>query len=111
MTRLVQFYYSILNLFRQDKLFGARRSGQWRRVRKDFIKGKVCAVCGGKKKLEVHHVVPVHLDKSLELEENNLIALCRGHHFLFGHLLSWWSYNPDIKEDARAWYNKIKTRS
>lgn len=90
---------------------GAERSPQWPKVRADFLATHgECAVCGSKKDLEAHHVKPFHLRRDLELDPNNLIALCRDHHFLFGHLCSWSSFNPNVREDAAAWRKKIKER-
>ena len=87
------------------------RSPGWRKVKKRFLeKNPECAVCGTKKKLEIHHVIPVHADKSLELEIKNLITLCDPHHFLYGHFLSWHSWNSEVRKDADIWNKKIKNR-
>ena len=48
-----------------------------------------------------------------ELDENNLITLCDGKsrcHLLFGHLLSWKSFNPNVVEDCKIWSEKINNR-
>ena len=97
---------------REDRLFGAKRNKNWRKIGKEFLKGKVCAVCGGKKKIIPHHKVPVHINPAIELEVSNLIALCDQHkcHFIFGHLGSWFSHNSAIEKDAEWFYNKIKGR-
>jgi len=91
-----------------------KRSGSWTKVRNDFIKlHPACMVCGITKYLEVHHCIPVHLDKDLELCPHNLITLCEGPcncHFVWGHLLNWKSYNPSIREDARIFAEKILRR-
>jgi 5-methylcytosine-specific restriction endonuclease McrA len=101
----------ILNLFQR---FGGRNP-KWREVRKIHLSiHNCCEVCGKKgsilNPLEVHHIVPVNMDKRLELDTNNLITLCREHHLLFGHLNSWKSYNQEVKEDSKLWKNKIKSR-
>ncbi len=103
----------LTNLFDRATIrLGAARSPQWREVRNKFIKEHpLCAVCGTKKKLEAHHVRPYHEFPALELDESNLIVLCREHHFLFGHFLSWFSHNPDVVSDSKIWYDKIKGRS
>ena len=36
-------------------------------------------------------------------EENNC-------HRAFGHFYSWFSYNPNVREDAAAWLEKVKNR-
>ena len=91
--------------------FGAR-SAQWPKVRAEYLKtNPVCQVCGSSVKPEVHHIIPVHIDPSKELELDNLITLCDKYcHFIFGHLMNWRSYNPDIIKDAQLYYQKIKER-
>jgi len=98
--------------------WGEQRSGKWPAVRKAFLSlpdNSKCAVCGGTKKLEAHHIKPFHLNKALELDPTNLIALCEGNsvmncHLLFGHLGNFKSFNKSVKKDAPAWDDKIKDR-
>jgi len=91
--------------------WGVKRSPKWEEVRKIFLcDHPECAVCHVRKKLNVHHIKPFHLFPALELVVTNLITLCRDHHFLFGHLLSWKSYNEDAVTDAHDWSDKINTR-
>ena len=78
-----------------------RRSRHWREVRKEHLKANpTCKMCGGRKRLQVHHILPVHLYPSLELDRTNLITLCRGKkygvdcHLLIGHLGDFKTYNP-----------------
>lgn len=89
------------------------RSLEWPRVRADHLKHSPgCAVCGETKNVSVHHVKPFHVYPALELEPGNLITLCEGrwHHILFGHLLNWSAWNPDVRLDAANWREKIKRR-
>jgi hypothetical protein len=72
-----------------------------------------CAVCGSTKSLEVHHIVPFHVDPGLELREHNLITLCDGLwglncHFVFGHLRNWRRANESVIEDSSHWNGKLK---
>jgi len=86
------------------------RSGEWRRVRDQFVeKFPVCAACGSSAALNVHHVIPFHVRPDLELDEWNLITLCREHHFRIGHdpdgpwrskKPSWSASNPLVREHA-----------
>ena len=104
----------LLNLF-QDRTFGAQRDAQWKNVRTEHLKKfPECAVCGKVGKIianNVHHCIPVHIDKSRELDiENNLITLCREDHYTFGHLKSWFSYEKDIKKISQEWREKIRNR-
>ena len=92
-----------------------KRSGKWPALRKKFLKGKSCAVCGGKKKLEAHHIKTFLMSPELELNALNLIPLCEGKksmncHLEIGHLGSYRSYNVTVIEDAAFWFNKIKSR-
>lgn len=105
----------LLNLIWGDRAFGATRSSKWGEVQKRHLKNEpLCVVCKTKGKilnpLNVHHVKPFHLDSSLELDDKNLITLCRNHHFLFGHFLNWKSFNQNVREDSSLWWNKIRTR-
>ena len=76
-----------------------RAWSRWQSLQKVFVKEhNYCEMCGWKKKLNVHHIVPRHVDSSLALDWNNLITLCRECHFRFGHFLNWQSYNPYIVE-------------
>jgi len=86
-----------------------RRHRKWRKLRKRFLKkNKVCACCGRKKKLEVHHIVPVHIDRSLELCYENLITLCESKkygitcHLFVGHKGNYKKFNPEVKDMASS---------
>jgi 5-methylcytosine-specific restriction endonuclease McrA len=62
----------------------------------------LCAVCGYKKKLEIHHITPCHVDMSLACDPDNFITLCRSCHFTFGHFHNFRKYwNPNIVEFAK----------
>lgn len=96
---------------------GAKRSSKWPKVRKEHLKkNPTCAVCGGKKKLEVHHVKCFHLHPDLELDPSNFITLCENKkdgincHLLVGHLGSYKSFNENAPTDAKFWYDKIHAR-
>lgn len=90
------------------------RASSWKKVRASFIKkNPACAACGNKKKLEVHHKLPYHVDPQLELSEENLIVLCEGPgncHYVWGHLLNWKAWNPLVVEDTHAFLEKISKR-
>ena len=99
-----------------DPLSSAPRSPMWPKVRATHLKAHpVCEVCGHNLDLEVHHIMPYHLKPELELSPDNLITLgtkcpTGNHHFFFGHLGSWQSYNKDVVADAAAWRKKMKER-
>jgi hypothetical protein len=80
---------------------GKARSGKWPRVRHAHLaKHPGCAVCGNVGDCDAHHVYPYHLFPELELDPENLITLCRGHHLFFGHLGEFSAFNPLVREHA-----------
>lgn len=97
------------------RTFGAARSSDWRRTQQTFITANpVCAFDGKPgtliNPLNVHHCEPFHLHPELENEWDNLITLCRFHHFWHGHLGSWRSHNSSVKSEAALLRSKIETR-
>lgn len=99
--------FSIFNII----IFGKRASG-WSKVRKKHLKKQpVCAACGNSRRLQVHHIKPVHKHPELELDENNLITLCASPcHLIFGHLKNWKSWNTEVVEDCEKYLTKLKER-
>lgn len=102
----------ISKLFNKLSTFDSSRSSQWSRVRKKYLeKYPTCQACGRYDDIEVHHVVPVHLNPDKELDENNLISLCGKYcHFTIGHLMDWKSWNNNVREDAETYLQKVKNR-
>ena len=93
----------------------SKRSSKWPAVRKAHLKQfPTCAVCGGTKKVEVHHIVSFVEDPSKELDPTNLITLCesKSHgvtcHLFVGHRGSYKKINPNVIEDAKIWNEKLK---
>jgi len=91
-----------------------KRSSKWPAVRKAHLqKFPTCAVCGGTKKLEVHHKASFSDHPELELEPTNLITLCEAskscnHHLFVGHLGDYKKINPTVVEDAEYWFKKLQ---
>lgn len=76
-------------------------SSKWSRVRKRHLKYEPrCAVCGTIKNLDVHHIIPMHIDPSRRYDPDNLITLCRKHHYEWGHLNNWRRWNPLIRQQV-----------
>lgn len=76
------------------------RSSHWPAVAHAHLKlHPACAACGATKDLDVHHVVPFHVDPSKELLESNLLTLCRLHH-LDAHCGDWKLWNPQAVNRA-----------
>jgi len=91
----------------------APRSPQWPRLRADWLLlHPTCAACGTKKDPEVHHIAPVWLFPSHELDLQNLITLCgNGCHLTWGHLHNYRSWNPTVVVDAAAFLAKVQARA
>lgn len=93
------------------------RSGKWPAVRRAHLEQHpVCAVCGGKENLEVHHKKPFHLHPELELDPANLITLCESKnngincHLAVGHIGNFKSLNATVEQDATYLNKKLKGR-
>lgn len=85
-------------------LFEGVRSGKWPSVRQKFIQmHPSCEACGSTKSLNVHHIFSFKDHPELELDHDNLITLCRTHHFLLGHSSNWANTNEKCKEEVRAY--------
>lgn len=95
-----------------NKIRYATRSYKWNTVRKQHLeKHPNCIACGRNKKLEVHHIKPVHLFPDLELDPSNLVTLCADPcHILFGHLMDFKSWNKSVVEDSKDYLTKVKDR-
>lgn len=94
---------------------GTKRSSKWPTVRRKHLeKFPTCAVCGGRDKIEVHHIQPFHAKPELELDPSNLISLCESKsfgivcHVLVGHCGNYKKINPDVVKDAAYWFSKLK---
>jgi hypothetical protein len=89
-----------------------KRSPKWRKVRKAYLKEHPCCeACGRKDGIEIHHVKDFSTNPELELDPDNLIALCsKTCHCLLGHLQHWASINPNIKIHAKLLLDEIKNR-
>jgi hypothetical protein len=92
-----------------------RRSSKWPALRLQHLKSSgECQVCGGKDKLEVHHIIPVHVDPSLELQPYNLITLCESGlrgvncHLFFGHLGNYKKWNIEVRSMAKIFSGLLK---
>lgn len=86
--------------------FTVPRSKLWPAVRKNWLKKQpLCQVCSRTTKLEVHHIIPFHIQPELELDPTNFITLCENEsaccHYIVGHCaLSWLKYDPNVIHDA-----------
>ena len=91
-----------------------RRSPKWIKVRSRHLqKHPQCEVCGGTKKLNVHHIKPYNHYPQLELEPENLVTLCEAKlkgvncHLWFGHLGNYKKINCNVLDDCTLWKLKL----
>ena len=94
-----------------------KRSSKWPKIRREHLREHPsCCLCGGMRKVEVHHIKPFHLHPELELSLDNLISLCENKkdgvncHLFFGHLGSFKSINENVTKDVKEWNDKILNR-
>jgi 5-methylcytosine-specific restriction endonuclease McrA len=90
------------------------RSARWPAVRAaHLLRQPTCKACGGRKRLEVHHLYPVHFPggDAVELEPANLLTLCRPCHLTVGHGGDWKAVNPTAALDADRWLTMIRGRT
>lgn len=107
---LSKLYWKIKDWWEgKPEQFGSR-SPEWRKLRNQYIKANPdCELCG-KKAEQVHHQIPVSVDKSKELDWENLMSVCSHCHFYYAHLGSYRSYNIIVKNDSEYWKWKRKYR-
>lgn len=93
---------------------GKRRHKDWPKVRDRFIAiHKRCALCKGKKRLEVHHIIPFHIMPELELMSDNLVVLCEDKryglncHLAVGHLGNYRRFNVNCLQDVVYWRSRL----
>ena len=94
-------------------LGGKLRSSGWYQFRKIHIK-KECCYCGRKgtflKPLQLHHLRPFHLFPEDELNPDNVETFCNECHLREAHLMSYKSFNINVKEKAKIMREEIKNR-
>lgn len=117
---LTHLYRMTLHAVR-DVSVDKKRSSHWPAVEhKWLISHPACAACGNTFNLNVHHVVPFHINPELELADGsdgkpaNLITLCmskeRHCHLLLGHGDSFKAFNQEIHRDATDHNEALKAK-
>ena len=87
----------------REKAKAVTRSRKWPAARRRHLaKFPSCAACGARQGLQVHHVVPFHVDPSRELDLTNLITLCEyvgglECHSKLGHGDNFKMHVPDVR--------------
>lgn len=105
----------MFGIFREQVVKRMTRSSGWSKVRSIHLKHQpTCQNCGKKKMLgmQVHHIVPFHINPDLELSFPNLITLCDNPrcHLDKGHLGYFRSWNVNVVEDCKTWLKKYSER-
>lgn len=89
----------------------AGRSSKWPAVECAFIAAHPkCEACGTKDDLNVHHIVPFHVNRTMELDTANLITLCHTDHFVIGHFHDWQSWNPNVRRMVAQYRSALDQR-
>lgn len=96
---------------------GEPRSPEWPKVRAEHLRTHpACEACGQKDSLQVHHVLPFHVEPKMELDPSNFITLCTDGpcnlncHFVWGHLGNTKCNNPNVREDAAFFRKRLENR-
>lgn len=103
----------ILVTLHTRSLDAADRSSLWPAARAlHLVLEPQCAGCGSEKKLEVHHVMPFVQNPAQELEQTNMITLCRAHgtgcHWYLGHGGKNWKEGwPDVRKELGGVSNSV----
>lgn len=94
-----------------------RRHKSWSNiVKKHLAMQPLCQCCGRNDALDVHHIIPVSIDRSKETDPTNLITLCRPAkrnktycHFTQGHLgIDWKHYDYNIIKRAELFRDALE---
>ena len=89
----------------------ASRSPAWAELARRTVEDRpACQCCRAITDLQVHHVLPVHVRPDLELDQTNLLVLCRRCHLFVGHLGDWSSWNVLAVSDASKMRKRIDER-
>ncbi len=93
---------------------GIKRSVDWPRIRNEMIREHpYCSCCGGRNKLEVHHIESFFRHPEKELLKSNLVVLCEAKkygincHLFCGHSGNYRNENPKVLEDIEYIKEKL----
>ena len=80
------------------------RSWKWPRVRDAWLKDHPTCVVTGQFADTVHHIEPVHVNPSRELDPTNFASMTDAAHFAVGHLGNWKLWNAEFRTCVK-WLN------
>ena len=96
------------------------RAPGWSAVRNEWLRlHPRCEACVNPVRafLNFHHLIPVNVDRSRELDPENLITLCVNGpfgincHAIFGHSGNWRDWNLNVWSDAQRFRRMLRERS
>lgn len=98
-----------------EKKVKTPRSPKWPALQRDHLsRFPNCAACGRTAKVVVHHMIPVHVDPTKELDPTNLLTLCEwpslNCHLCFGYLGDFRSWNVNVVQDAQTHLGEVQKR-
>lgn len=99
---------TVMHHFKQNEYYDAQ-TATWEKFHDNIDRGS-CRCCGSTLDLNVHHIVSYHDKHELELDPNNLVTLCREHHFRIGHKNNWKDSNPNVCADCDAMRVRLPRR-
>ena len=90
---------------------GAARDPGWEKLEKQLrVEWPTCECCGQPTE-QIHHILPFHKARRLELCRDNLAAVCQPCHFRIAHGGNWRCWVPDFRRLAHTVLSAIKARS
>ena len=111
---MLDFLLNLLPIWMRPRVIleSRQRAGAWRSVRAAHLeKEPACVACGRTNDLSVHHIIPVSISPTLELDPQNLITLCTSPcHMVFGHFMSYRCYNKDVRKMAQEYRKSFNKR-
>jgi len=101
MLKTVRHWFRVRAAVRREKKKEKARSPLWTAFRDGWkAVHPRCATCGSEDHIQVHHVVPFHLEPSKELDAHNVLTLCMGPnecHLRIGHGDDFRAFNPHVR--------------
>jgi hypothetical protein len=111
---MLDFLLALLPVWMRPRVImeSRQRASAWRQIRADHLeKEPACVACGRTDDVRVHHIIPVSISPTLELDTQNLITLCTSPcHIVFGHFLNYNCYNKDVRKMAQEYRKSFNKR-
>lgn len=110
--------FGLITTIEEMKTHGVPRNPRFERESRLWLIGKACARCGGKDKVQCHHIEPFHLHHywpsrfpiDREMDPANWLPLCMGDwrcHLEAGHAGDFSMWVPDVAANCLAEAKRI----